>query len=104
MSKIKQKDYQELYELYTENHYCQGNITKVTQFFCKLYSITFTDTERRRVSKILKKGSITTSIVEVDNVIETKTIDVVIEPFFKILLTRLLSVSVKGILYNLQKE
>jgi len=56
MSKIKHSDYQALYLIYTTNDYCKGNITKTAQKFCKDNSIPYTDSARRKASKVLDKG------------------------------------------------
>lgn len=56
MSKIKHSDYEALHLIYTTNDYCKGNITKTTKKFCKDKGIEYSDSLRRKASKVLDKG------------------------------------------------
>lgn len=60
MKKIKHSDYETLKKIYREDYFCAGNITKTAQKFCRDNDIPYTDSMRRKVSKVLDKGGKTT--------------------------------------------
>lgn len=56
MKKIKHSDYKALNLIYTQNESCKGNITKTAKKFCAENNIEYSDSMRRKASKVLDKG------------------------------------------------
>jgi DNA polymerase elongation subunit (family B) len=52
---ISKKDIEAIFAIYINDDFCKGNITRATKYYCKIHSIDYDDSARRKASKLLKK-------------------------------------------------